>query len=69
MAVSDPFSKILISEGIVSAEQLAEAARVSGTSGTKVHDEVIKLGYRFLMPKPARSNAVLEKGLKLTGRK
>ncbi len=32
-------------------------------------DEVIKLGYRFLMPKPARSNAVLEKGLKLTGRK
>ena len=45
MAVSDPFSKILISEGIVSAEQLAEAARVSGTSGTKVHDEVIKLGY------------------------
>ena len=45
MAVSDPFSKILISEGIVSAEQLAEAARVSGASGTKVHDEVIKLGY------------------------
>ena len=32
-------------------------------------DEVISLGYRFLMPKPARSNAVLEKGLKLTGRK
>jgi 4-hydroxy-2-oxoheptanedioate aldolase len=32
-------------------------------------DEVIGLGYRFLMPKPARSNAVLEKGLKLTGRK
>jgi type IV pilus assembly protein PilB len=45
MAVSDPFSKLLISEGIVSAEQLAEAARVSGSSGTKVHDEVIKLGY------------------------
>jgi len=45
MAVSDPFSKLLISEGIVSAEQLAEAARVSGASGTKVHDEVIKLGY------------------------
>jgi 4-hydroxy-2-oxoheptanedioate aldolase len=32
-------------------------------------EEVVKLGYRFLMPKPARSNAVLEKGLKLTGRK
>ena len=45
MAVSDPFSKLLISEGIVSAEQLAEASRVSGASGTKVHDEVIKLGY------------------------
>ena len=45
MAVSDPFSKLLISEGIVSAEQLAEATRVSGSSGTKVHDEVIKLGY------------------------
>jgi type IV pilus assembly protein PilB len=45
MAVSDPFSKLLISEGIVSAEQMAEAARVSAASGTKVHDEVIKLGY------------------------
>jgi len=32
-------------------------------------EEVISLGYRFLMPKPARSNAVLDKGLKLTGRK
>jgi hypothetical protein len=32
-------------------------------------EEVIGLGYRWLMPKPARSNAVLEKGLKLTGRK
>ena len=32
-------------------------------------DEVIALGYRWLMPKPARSNAVLEKGLRLTGRK
>jgi type IV pilus assembly protein PilB len=45
MSVSDPFSKLLVSEGIISAEQLAEAARVSGTAGTKVHDEVIKLGY------------------------
>ena len=32
-------------------------------------EEVISLGYRWLMPKPARSNAVLEKGLKLTARK
>jgi type IV pilus assembly protein PilB len=45
MAASDPFSKILISDGIISPEQLAEAMRVSGSSGTKVHDEVIRLGY------------------------
>ena len=45
MPPPDAFSTILTSEGIVSAEQLAEAARVSGTSGAKVHDEVIKLGY------------------------
>jgi 4-hydroxy-2-oxoheptanedioate aldolase len=32
-------------------------------------EEVISLGYRWLMPKPARSNAVLEKGLKLTARR
>jgi 4-hydroxy-2-oxoheptanedioate aldolase len=30
-------------------------------------EEVIKLGYRWLMPKPARSNAVLDKARKLTG--
>lgn len=32
-------------------------------------EEVISLGYRWLMPRPARSNAALEKGLKLTSRK
>ena len=45
MPLPDAFSKILISEGIISDEQLAEAMRVSGTAGTKVHDEVMKLGY------------------------
>ena len=41
----DAFSQILISEGLVSAEQLAEAMRVASTSGKKVHDEVVRLGY------------------------
>ena len=41
----DAFSQILVSEGIVSAEQLAEAVRIAGTSGKKVHDEVVRLGY------------------------
>jgi type IV pilus assembly protein PilB len=42
---TDAFSKILIAEGIVSAEQLAEAMRLAGASGKKVHDEVVRLGY------------------------
>jgi type IV pilus assembly protein PilB len=41
----DAFQTILISEGLVSAEQLAEALRVSQSSGKKVHDEVVRLGY------------------------
>jgi type IV pilus assembly protein PilB len=41
----DAFSQILISEGLVSAEQLAEAMRMASTSGKKVHDEVVRLGY------------------------
>jgi type IV pilus assembly protein PilB len=45
MPVPDAFSKILISDGLLSAEQLAEAMRVAGTAGTKVQDEVVKLGY------------------------
>jgi type IV pilus assembly protein PilB len=62
MAVSDPFSKILISEGIISPEQLAEAIRVSGSSGAKVHDEVIKLGYA----PPEKVMAALGKAYRLT---
>jgi len=45
MPAPDTFSSILLSEGVISAEQLAEAMRVSGAAGTKVHDEVMKLGY------------------------
>ena len=45
MSVSDAFSTLLISDGIISAEQLAEATRVAASSHTKVHDEVIRLGY------------------------
>ncbi|MFM9026093.1 MAG: GspE/PulE family protein [Planctomycetaceae bacterium] len=41
----DAFSTILVTEGIVSAEQLAEAVRLAGSSGKKVHDEVVRLGY------------------------
>jgi type IV pilus assembly protein PilB len=41
----DAFSTLLLSEGIVSAEQLAEATRIAGTSGKKMHEEVVRLGY------------------------
>jgi len=41
----DAFSNILISEGIVSAEQLAEALQIASSSGKKLHDEVVRLGY------------------------
>ena len=42
---TDAFSKILLAEGLVSAEQLAEAHRLAGSSGKKIHDEVVRLGY------------------------
>ena len=41
----DAFQTILVSEGLVSADQLAEALRISQASGKKVHDEVVRLGY------------------------
>ena len=41
----DTFTTLLVSEWIVSAEQLAEAMRIAGSSGKKVHDEVVRLGY------------------------
>jgi len=45
MPPPDAFSNVLLTEGIVSAAQLAEALRVSAGSGKKVHDEVVRLGY------------------------
>ena len=41
----DAFADILLAEGLVSADQLAEALRVAGSSGKKIHDEVVRLGY------------------------
>jgi type IV pilus assembly protein PilB len=41
----DAFSTLLVSEGIISAEQLAEAVRMAQSSGKKVQDEVVRLGY------------------------
>jgi len=41
----DTFNTLLISEGIVSAEQLAEAVQIASSSGKQVHDEVVRLGY------------------------
>jgi type IV pilus assembly protein PilB len=41
----DAFSTLLVSEGIVSAEQLAEALRIAQSSGKTVQDEVVRLGY------------------------
>jgi len=39
------FSEILIRQGTISAEQLAEAKRVAKTSGKKVSDQLAVLGY------------------------
>ena len=41
----DAFSALLVSEGIISAEQLTEAVRIADSSGKKVQDEVVRLGY------------------------
>ena len=41
----DAFSTIIVSEGVISAEQLAEASRIASSSGKKVQDEVVRLGY------------------------
>ncbi len=39
------FGKLIVAEGLVSAEQLAEAARLAESSGKSVHDELIRLEY------------------------
>ena len=41
----DAFSTILVTEGVISAEQLAEAVRMATSSGKKVQDELVRLGY------------------------
>jgi len=45
MAITDAFASLLVSEGLVSAEQLAEVTRIAGASGKKMHEEVVRLGY------------------------
>ncbi len=39
------FAEILIRQGVISADQLAEAKRVARTSGKKVPDQLVVLGY------------------------
>ena len=39
------FAEILIRQGVISADQLAEAKRVAKTSGKKVPDQLVVLGY------------------------
>ncbi len=39
------FGDILIRQGTISAEQLGEAKRVAKTSGKKVHEQLVVLGY------------------------
>ena len=39
------FTELLIRQGVISADQLAEAKRVAKTSGKKVADQLAVLGY------------------------
>jgi len=45
MAKKADFANILIRQGIISEEQLGEAKRVAKTSGKKVPDQLVVLGY------------------------
>jgi len=45
MAKKLDFAEILIRQGVISADQFAEAKRVAKTSGKKVHDQLTVLGY------------------------
>ncbi|MGD9724255.1 MAG: GspE/PulE family protein [Pirellulales bacterium] len=45
MAKKADFSELLIRQGTISADQLAEARRVAKTSGKKVPDQLVVLGY------------------------
>ena len=41
----DRFSDILVTKGIISQEQLAEATKVASDSGKRLHEEILRLGY------------------------
>jgi type IV pilus assembly protein PilB len=41
----DAFSTLLLTEGIISTEQLAEAMRVSRSAKRALHEELVRLGY------------------------
>ena len=59
MPSSDAFTSLLLSDGIVSADQLSEALRVAGSSGKRVQDEIVRLGYapgEAVMKALARAN-------------
>ena len=42
---ADTFSTILLNDGIVSDEQLADAVKAATSSGKQLHEEVLRLGY------------------------
>ena len=39
------FAKLIVAEGLCSAEQLAEAGRLAESSGNGLHEELVRLGY------------------------
>jgi type IV pilus assembly protein PilB len=45
MVASSGFGDRLVSAGLISKDQLTEATRVADSSGKKIHEEVISLGY------------------------
>src|SRR5438128_5892971 len=45
MAKAGKFTDILLRQRVVSQEQLAEAMKTAKSSGKKLHDELVRLGY------------------------
>jgi hypothetical protein len=45
MVASNGFGDQLVGAGLISKDQLTEATRVADSSGKKIHEEVISLGY------------------------
>ncbi len=50
---ADTFSTLLLSQGIISDEQLADAVKAATSSGKQLHEEVLRLGY-------GKSDAVMQ---------